>query len=146
MILLSNKLFISKRYCCSGKKKKIPFNEIESKKLFKDEKVRHVDTVLWNLKKPSFWLCRNIISSLKSFPGINISPFIINLFKSYLDERSQAAKIKSVVSKISTCPEGIPLGLVLDPLLILIYINDLLPLSHYCRGTMHTGKLETDWW
>lgn len=60
-----------------------------------------------------------------------------------MDEAKQLRLSHS--SKISTCQEDIPLGSVLSPLLILIHINDLLPLSHYCRDTMCTGKLETGW-
>lgn len=38
VILPSNKLIISKKYCCSGKDKKIPFSEFENEKLLKTEK------------------------------------------------------------------------------------------------------------
>ena len=50
---------------------------------------------------------------------------MLNWFKSYLSERSQFVSIngsKSIVMR-TTC--GVQQGFVLDPLLFLIYVNDL---------------------
>ena len=49
----------------------------------------------------------------------------LQLFKSYLDERYQAVKVKNVISAFKPINTGVPQGSVLGPYLYLIYVNEL---------------------
>ena len=68
-------------------------------------------------------LNRDILMKKLEIYGIRGSP--LQLFKSYLDERYQAVKVKNVISAFKPINTGVPQGSVLGPILYLIYVNEL---------------------
>ena len=55
----------------------------------------------------------------------DIKGLALDLFKSYLSDRTQYATIKIERSEIQTIRYGVRQGSIVGPLLFLIYINDL---------------------
>ena len=52
----------------------------------------------------------------------------LQLFKSYLENRTQTVKLKDSQSEVKYTSTGVPQGTVLGPLLFLIYVNDIFDL------------------
>ena len=65
----------------------------------------------------------NILLSKLYAYGIKGSP--IKWFESFFCNRTQYVKINDVESRIETIIFGLPQGSTLEPLLLLLYINDL---------------------
>ena len=61
----------------------------------------------------------------------------LNWFASYLTERTQKTFVDGVLSDSSTIKCGIPQGSILDPLLFIIYINDLPSCDLYSKVRMY---------
>ena len=68
-------------------------------------------------------LNRDILIKKLEIYGIRGCP--LQLFKSYLDERYQAVKVKNVISAFKPINTGVPQGSVLGPILYLIFVNEL---------------------
>ena len=63
-----------------------------------------------------------VLYKLKSF---GISGNLLKLFYSYLNNRQQRVVLNGQYSKWAPILAGVPQGSILEPLLFLIYINDL---------------------
>ncbi len=62
---------------------------------------------------------------LEKFQYYGIIGVSLKLMECYLTNRKQYVKINEMCSEMSTLNTGIPQGSILDPLLFIIYINDI---------------------
>ena len=79
--------------------------------------------VFLDLKKAFDTVDHTILLSKLSTYGIQENAY--NWFKSYLENRTQICSVSSSLSKTCFLQCGIPQRNILDPLLFLLYINDL---------------------
>lgn len=79
--------------------------------------------VFIDLSKAFDSLDHNILIEKLKHVGIRGTP--LQLFKSYLDSRSQAVYCNSSKSEFKLISKGVPQGSILGPILFLIYINDI---------------------
>ena len=62
---------------------------------------------------------------LRKLPFSGMQQTSLNLFKSYLSERSQCVSIGGTSSPLRTVNTGVPNASIMGPLLFIIYNNDL---------------------
>ena len=67
---------------------------------------------------------------LEKLAHYGITGNILQWIKTYLSNRQQRVKLKGTTSTLSNITCGVPQGSILEPLLFLIYINDLTTLSN----------------
>ena len=70
---------------------------------------------------------------LKKINHYGIRGHALNWFRSYLESRKQFVTYDNVQSKLKNIPCGVAQGSIVEPLLFLIYINDL---ANVCKFTM----------
>ena len=61
----------------------------------------------------------------------------LKLFRSYLENRTQAVRYKKSISEYKIIKVGIPQGTILGPLLFLIYVNDISNFSDTCTSILY---------
>ena len=76
----------------------------------------------------------NHVILLKKMKKMGISNVLLNWFKNYLTDRSQATWVNNLYSKSDKLLCGVPQGSVLGPTLFLIYVNDM---SHILENGKH---------
>ena len=67
--------------------------------------------------------------------GLNLNPYLFRWIVNYLHQRTQAVGVDGETSATLPVVSGVPQGLVLGPLLFLIYIDGLSRIQ-LCDGTL----------
>ena len=92
------------------------------------EKGEKVLGLYLDLKKAFDTVDRKILLDKLHFLGIRGN--LLEILKSYLENRVQQVEVNNNVSQIKEINLGVPQGSILGPLLFIIYINDLPNISH----------------
>ena len=91
--------------------------------------------VFLDLKKAFDTVDHNVLLAKLSLYGIQESAY--DWFKSYLISRTQKCVVNGSLSKVCCLGCGVPQGIILGPLLFLIYINDLPNCLSFCQPRMY---------
>lgn len=105
----------------------------------------YVVGVFIDLSKAFDSINHNILIDKMQHIGIRGVP--LQLFRSYLSNRSQSVSCNNVTSQFNSIFRGVPQGSVVGPILFLIYVNDIINASSKFKYTIYaddTNLLLTD--
>ena len=71
------------------------------------------------------WASEHFIPASFLFSGRHLGPKVVGWARAFLCGRLQCVSINGITSAFNKVTSGIPLGIVMGPLCLLLYINDL---------------------
>ena len=88
-----------------------------------------------DLSKAFDTLDHNILLNKLKYYGLKNTE--LSYFQSYLTERSQYVEINGITSNVLAISTGVPQGSIFDPLLFLIYMNDIPEVSTFFKSILY---------